>query len=88
MQNAKRFNEIEIQLNNKADKSDLLKLQDDLTKDLNEYIEAILKNFVNYEVFEKKIAQLVKKIREILEMISKIEPSNEDDAMFTKRPFG
>jgi menaquinone-dependent protoporphyrinogen IX oxidase len=88
LQNAKRFNEIEIQLNNKADKSDLLKLQDDLTKDLNEYIEAILKNFVNYEVFEKKIAQLVKKIREILEMISKIEPSNEDDAMFTKRPFG
>ena len=84
----KKFKELDIELNGKADKSELEKLQNELTKDMNDYIEAILKNFVNQEVFDKKIAQLTKKIKEILEMISKVGSPNEDDAMFTKRPFG
>ena len=58
-------------------------------KELNDYVQALLKNFVNQELFDKKIALLTKKIREILDIISRLGGnSNEDDAMFTKRPYG
>jgi hypothetical protein len=52
-------------------------------------IHQILNNFANKEDVMKRFAQLSKKIKEIMEMLSRLNnPQHEEDAMFSKRHLG
>ena len=74
----------------KADKQDLIDLENRLLDKLREMIQQILNQFANKDDVMKRFAQLSKKIREIMDLLSRQGGSgaNEEDAMFSKRHLG
>ena len=73
----------------KADKQDLIDLQNSILDKLRDMIQQILNQFANKDDVMKRFAQLSKKIKEIMELLSKQGGGpNEDDAMFSKRHLG
>jgi len=74
---------------NKADKRDLIDLERRIMDQLRDYIQQLLDKFANKDDVMKRFAQLSKKIREIMELLAKKGGHDEeDDAMFTKKPYG
>lgn len=73
----------------KADKQDLIDLQNSILDKLRDMIQQILNQFANKDDVMKRFAQLSKKIKEIMELLSKQGGgANEEDAMFSKRHLG
>ena len=70
----------------KADKQDLIDLENRLLDKLKE-VMAILGQFANKDDINRRIAQLTKNIRDIMNLLQSQEASRrkEDDAMFSKR---
>jgi len=63
--------EINDTLPNKADKIELLELENRLMDRLRDMIQQILNQFANKDDVMKRFAQLSKKIREIMELLAK-----------------
>lgn len=55
----------------KADKKDLLDLENRIMDKLRDMIQQILNQFANKEDVMKRFAQLSKKIREIMDLLAK-----------------
>ena len=72
----------------KADKNDLIDLEHRLHDQIGN-IKHMMNYFANREEMMKRFAQLSKKIRDILELLSKQGPRESmEDAMLTRKPFG
>lgn len=56
---------------NKANKSDLIDLENRIMEKLRDMIQQILNQFANKDDVMKRFAQLSKKIREIMELLAK-----------------
>lgn len=74
----------------KADKQDLIDLENRILDKLRDMIQQILNQFANKDDVMKRFAQLSKKIREIMDLLSRQGGSGNDgeDAMFSKRHLG
>lgn len=74
----------------KADKQDLIDLENRILDKLRDMIQQILNQFANKDDVMKRFAQLSKKIREIMDLLSRQGggANNEEDAMFSKRHLG
>ena len=55
---------------------------------LRDMIQQILQQFANKDDVMKRFAQLSKKIREIMDLLARQGGPGEDDAMFSKKPYG
>lgn len=71
----------------KADKTDLLDLENRFRDKLDEILRQLIELIPNKDEINKRFAAIQKKIREILEML-KNKNDHEDDAMFSKKPLG
>ena len=75
----------------KAEKKDLLDLEDRLTKQLKDAMDELLGTLANKEDIMKRLAQLGKNMNDLMEMMAKLKRDGiheEDDAMFTKKHLG
>lgn len=63
-------------------------MENRLLDKLKEMIETFLKQFANKDECMKRFAQLSKKLKEIMELLSKDKEADEQDAMFSKRRLG
>lgn len=72
----------------KADKQDLIDLQNSILDKLRDMIQQILNQFANKDDVMKRFAQLSKKIKEIMELLNRQGGGHEEDAMFSKRHLG
>jgi hypothetical protein len=83
------LNQLNAEMPNKADKSDLVDLENRIMDKLKDMINQLLANFANKEDVMKRFAQLSKKIREIMEnLANRGGATNEEDAMFSKKHLG
>jgi hypothetical protein len=62
---------LEEEMPNKANKSDLIDLENRIMEKLRDMIQQILNQFANKDDVMKRFAQLSKKIREIMELLAK-----------------
>ena len=73
----------------KADKSDLLDLENRIMDRLRDMFQQLINQFANKDDVNKKFALLNKKIKEIMEILAKQgDGPTDDDGMFTKKPYG
>ena len=74
----------------KADKQDLIDLENRILDKLRDMIQQILNQFANKDDVMKRFAQLSKKIREIMDLLSRQggATDNGEDAMFSKKHLG
>ena len=74
---------------NKADKKDLIDLENKLLDQLRDMVQQLLNQFANKDDVMKRFALINKKIKEILDLLAKQGNNpNEDDAMFSKKHLG
>lgn len=87
----KHITDLNHEMPHKADKQDLIDLENRLLDKLREMIQQILNQFANKDDVMKRFAQLSKKIREIMDLLSRqggADGGHEQDAMFSKRHLG
>lgn len=87
----KNLNELNHLMPTKADKQDLIDLENRIMDQLRDMIQQILGQMPNKEDIMKRFAAISKKIRDIMEILSKLgagDKAEEEDAMFTKKPYG
>lgn len=84
----KQFGVIEQVLPTKADKSELIDLQNQILDKLRDMIQQILQQFANKEDVMRRFSQLSKKIREILDLLNRGAGEFNEDGMFTKKHIG
>jgi hypothetical protein len=74
----------------KADKQDLFDLEQRLNDKLNEILRQLLELIPNKEELNKRFAAINKKLKELFDLLNNKGPAchEEDDGMFTKKPFG
>lgn len=84
------LNDLNETMPTKADKQDLIDLEARLLDQLRDMIQQILNQMPNREDMMKRFAQISKKIREIMEMMGQYngERPEDEDGMFTKKPYG
>ena len=88
----KNLHVLNVTLPTKADKIDLEDLETRLCDKLNDVLRTIIERMPNKDEINKKFALINKKINQLFEMLNmqggNLARHNEDDAMFTKKPFG
>lgn len=87
----KQFNNVGIELEDKASKKDLLDLEAKLLEKLNELLGNLGNQFADKDAMRKKIFTLEKNIKNLYDLMMAANVSkkdNEDDAMFTRKPLG
>lgn len=73
----------------KADKQDLVDVENRIMDQLREMIQQILSQMPNKDDIMRRFAQISKKIKEIMEALAKLGTRpDDDDGMFTKKPYG
>ena len=83
-----KFNNIEKILPTKADKSELLEMQNTILNKVTAMIEQLLGQFAMKEDVHKRFSQLSKKIRELFDLMSRNQTQVDDSAMFSKKYVG
>jgi len=82
------FAQIQSELDRKADRDELKDLEARFLDQINELVKTISKKFADKAQNKKEHQDMERQIRNLYDIImSKGGQSNEDDAMFTKKPF-
>lgn len=88
-QSQRNLGDLNQQMPTKADKQDLIDLENRIMDQLREMIQQILSQMPNKDDIMKRFAQISKKIKEIMEALGRVGTRPEDDdGMFTKKPYG
>ena len=80
-----RLSVIDGILPTKADKSELLELQNGILDHVRQMIENLLGKFALKEDVSKRFAAMMKKIRELFDLINGMNGPSDDNAMFSKK---
>lgn len=82
------FAQIQSELDRKADREELKDLEARFLDQINELVKTISKRFADKAQNKKEHQDMERQIRNLYDIImSKGTGANEDDAMFTKKPF-
>lgn len=71
----------------KADKKDLTDLENKLLNKLHDLIQEMLGKFADKDETDRRIKKCAAKIKELFDLVGK-NKHHEDDAMFTRKPYG
>lgn len=84
------LNDLNQTMPTKADKSDLEDLENRLMEQMRDAIAQLLAQIPNKDEIMKRFALLNRKIKEVMEKLDLGQGGRgtEDDAMFTKKPYG
>ena len=86
---AKWMKELQDALNGKADLSSLTELEKLLMERLNEIVKALTKQFADKNETKRALKLLERQLKNLYDLfMSKGGGSNEEDAMFSKKPLG
>ena len=83
-----RLSDIDGILPTKADKSDLLDLQNAILDRVRQMIEQLLGQFATKEDVNRRLNQITKKIRELFDLLNRGRDDNDDTAMLSKKHLG
>jgi ribosomal protein S15P/S13E len=87
-QTNRNLNELNVTMPTKADKADLIDLENRFRDKLDEILRQLIELIPNKDEINKKFAQIQKKIRDILDQLKNRVDVREEDAMFTNKPLG
>lgn len=78
-----------MEMPHKADKQDLIDLENRIMDKLNQMMKQIHDKFATKDELIKRFNMLNKKIKEIMDILARQgNGEHEDDAMFSKKPLG
>jgi flagellar biosynthesis chaperone FliJ len=86
-QATRNLQDLNITMPTKADKSDLVDLENRFRDKLDEIIRQLIELIPNKEEINKRFAAIQKKLREIMDQM-KNKHDHDDDAMFSKKHLG
>lgn len=85
----RNLNDLNVTMPTKADKQDLIDLEQRMNDKLNEILRQLLELIPNKDELNKKFAAINRKLKEIFELLAnRGGHDHEDDAMFSKKHLG